>query len=313
MEFKDYYAVLGVERGATAEDVKRAYRRLARKYHPDVSKESDAKQRFQELGEAYEVLKDPEKRAAYDNVGRGFNAGDDFSPPPGWQGGVHFREGADIDASDFFDALFGAGRGGRSAGAGFRSSRRARGGDEHARVQVTVEEAVAGSERNLRLAERVFDQQGHLVERSRDLRVRIPPGVSGGQNVRVPGQGGAGIGDGERGDLYLEVEIATHPVYRVEGNDLYLNLPVAPWEAALGATVQVPTPRGRVELKVPAGSQSGRRLRLRERGLGARHRGDLHAVVQIVTPPADTDAARSFYQRMAEELAFDPRAHMVEG
>ena len=309
MKFKDYYEVLGVARDATAEDIKRAYRRLARKYHPDVSKETDATQRFQELSEAYEVLRDPEKRAAYDGIGRGYHAGEDFTPPPGWQGGFSHGGPGGFDFSDFFESLFGGrGRGFDDLGAGVGTGR---GGprDTHARVRVSVEEAVNGTEKALQLGEREVDAHGRVVERSRQLRVRIPAGVSEGQQVRLPAQGAAGP-DGKRGNLYLQVELEPHPLYRVDGRDLYVNLPVTPWEAALGATVSVPTPSGRVDLKIPAGSQSGRRLRLRERGLGKKRRGDLYAVLQMVTPTAETPQAREFYERMRREFSFDPRAAM---
>ncbi len=308
MKFKDYYKVLGVERGASAEEIKRAYRRLARKYHPDVSKEPNAKERFQEIGEAYEVLRDDDKRAAYDGIGRGYHAGEDFTPPPEW-----FDTGAgmrgDFDFGDFFESMFGA-----RGGGGFGHARGAapRAHDSRARVRVSVEEAVRGVEKTLQLAEREFDRHGRLATRTRTLRVRIPAGVSDGQHVRLPGQGAAGA-DGRRGALLLDIELEPHRLYRVDGKDLYLNLPVAPWEAALGASVSVPTPHGRVDVKIPAGSQSGRRLRLRGRGLGHKHRGDLYAVLQIVAPPADSDRAREFYRRMQRELAFDPRADLDAG
>ena len=306
MKFKDYYQVLGVERDASADDIKRAYRRLASKFHPDVSKEPDAKERFQEVGEAYEVLRNADKRAAYDGIGANHHAGEDFAPPPDWQqwhtGGGPEGHG-EADFSDFFESLFGARAG------GFGHARPGAPRDSRARVRVTVDEAVHGVEKNLQLAEREFDQKGRLVERTRSLRVRIPAGVSNGQHVRLRGQGALGA-NGQRGALLLDIELEPHPLYRVEGKDLYINLPVAPWEAALGASVSVPTPRGRVDLKVPAGSQSGRRLRLRGRGLGHKHRGDLYAVLQMVTPPADNDRARDLYARMSEELDFDPRASL---
>ena len=312
MKFKDYYQVLDVARDASAEDIKRAYRRLARKYHPDVSKEADAKEKFQELSEAYEVLRDKEKRTAYDGIGQGFHGGEDFTPPPGWQGGVH-AGGAEFDFSDFFESLFGGRpQAGPGPAGGVHGHRTERPRDTHARVRVTVEEAVNGVQKSLRLAEHEIDQKGRVVQHDRTLRVRIPVGVSDGQHVRLPGQGAAGAG-GKRGALFLEIDIEPHPVYRIDGKDLYVNLPITPWEAALGATVAVPTPRGRVDLKVPAGSQSGRKLRLRGRGLGERHRGDLYAVLQMVTPPAADDKAREFYGRMQAEFEFHPRAALDAG
>ena len=306
MKFKDYYEVLGVKRDAGADDIKRAYRRLARKFHPDVSKEPDAKERFQEVGEAYEVLRNADKRAAYDGIGA-HRAGEDFAPPPGWQGGQASGGPAghgEADFSDFFESLFGARAG------GYGHARPAPPRDSRARVRVTVDEAVNGVQKNLQLSEREFDHEGRLAQHTRSLRVRIPAGVSNGQHVRLPGQGALGA-NGQRGALLLDIELEPHALYRVDGKDLYVNLPVTPWEAALGATVSVPTPHGRVDLKVPSDSQSGRRLRLRGRGLGHKHRGDLYAVLQMVTPPADSDKAREFYQRMRDEMAFEPRADLA--
>lgn len=287
MHYKDYYQTLGLARDASADDIKRAYRRLARKYHPDVSKEPNAENRFKEVAEAYEVLKDPEKRAAYDQLGSHWRAGQGFTPPPGW-GGFESRGGAG-GFSDFFDSLFGSGF------TGPHGRRRAAGReDQHATVQITLEDAFHGSTRTVTLS-----QPGG---RARALEVRIPKGVRAGQRIRLAGQGSGG------GDLYLEVEFAPHRLYRLDGADLHLDLPVAPWEAALGATVKVPTLGGPVELTIPAGSQSGDKLRLRGRGLPARPTpGDQYVVLKIVTPPADTDARRELYRRLARETAFDPR------
>ncbi|ROR34565.1 DnaJ C-terminal domain-containing protein [Inmirania thermothiophila] len=301
MKFKDYYAVLGVPREASAEEIKRAYRRLARKYHPDVSSEPDAEERFKEVQEAYEVLKDPEKRAAYDRLATRWHAGEEFTPPPDWEREFSFHGGGFTEAdaagfSDFFEALFGHAFGGGRRRGGFAF----RGADQVVRVPVTVEEACTGTTRTLSL--------GGPDGRTRTLRVRIPAGVTDGQQIRLAGQGAPGAGGGPPGDLYLEVELRPHPRYRVEGRDLYVDLPVAPWEAALGARVPLQTPTGRVEVQVPAGSQGGRRLRLKGRGLPGSPPGDLYAVVRIVVPPADTPARRALYERMAREMAFDPRA-----
>lgn len=311
MDYKDYYAVMGVERTATQDEIKRAYRKLARKYHPDVSKEPDAEVRFKEIGEAYEVLKDPEKRAAYDQLGNNWRAGQDFRPPPDWDGGFTHRGGAEQmdagDFSDFFESLFGA-RGGHP-GAG-RGEMHMRGQDSHAQVFIDLEDAYRGATRSLTLRQPEVDGQGHVTVRERTLEVRIPKGVRAGQQIRLAGQGGPGIGRGGAGDLYLEVGFNPHGLYKVEGRDVFVDLPLAPWEAALGAEVKVPTPDGAVEVKIPPASAAGRRLRLKGRGIPGATPGDLYVVVQIAVPPADTDAARAAYARMATDFpGFNPRAH----
>ena len=321
MEYKDYYKILGVAREATGDEVKRAYRKLARKYHPDVSKEADAEARFKEVNEAYEVLRDTKKREAYDRLGSSWKSGQEFKPPPGWgsEGGFDFGragfgEGGARSFSDFFETLFGgaaaggAGRARRGAG-GWGGAVRVRGSDERARIAVTLEEAFRGSTRTLQL--QVADPGlGGRGARSRSLKVKIPAGVVQGQQIRLGGQGGPGLGGGENGDLYLEVDILPHRLFRVEGRDVSLNLPVAPWEAALGARVPVPTLDGKVDLLLPAGSQTGRKLRLKGRGLPGDPPGDQYVVLQIVVPPADSEAVRAFYERMAREIPFDPRAGM---
>ncbi|HEX2242382.1 MAG TPA: DnaJ C-terminal domain-containing protein [Gammaproteobacteria bacterium] len=302
MQYKDYYKILGVERSASTDEIKKAYRRLARKYHPDVSKENDAEARFKEVGEAYEVLRDPEKRSAYDQLGPNWRAGQEFRPPPGWEdlsrgfGGGFRREstgGFSGGFSDFFESLFGSGFDRARGARGFTAP----GADQQAVLEVTLEEAYSGARKSVR-----FDD-------GRSLEVKLPTGVTQGQQIRLAGQGEAGIRSA-RGDLYLEVRIAPHPYFRLKGRDVFLDLPVAPWEAALGATVTVPTLGGRVDIKVPAGSQSGRKLRLKGRGLPGRPPGDQFAIIQIATPPADSERARNFYTRMAQELPFDPRARL---
>ena len=272
MKYKDYYEVLGVDRDASPEVIKRAYKRLARKYHPDVSKEPDAEERFKEVGEAYDVLRDEEKRATYDNLGSGWHAGDEFTPPPGWNFETSFGggfPGGKFDFHDFLDSLFGgaAPGGGDPFGAGFRPGgmHDARGADERATIKVTLEEAYHGGERSLSL------KSGRGPART--LKVKIPKGVQEGQQIRLAGQGRAGPG-GRAGDLYLAVELTPHPLFRAEGRDIHMNLPIAPWEAALGATVKAPTLGGKVDLKIPAGSQSGRKLRLKSKGLGGAQAGD---------------------------------------
>ncbi len=317
MEYKDYYKIMGVARDATQGEIKRAYRKLARKYHPDVSKEPDAEQRFKEVGEAYEVLKDPEKRAAYDQLGARWKAGQEFHPPPDWDAGFEFRGGGftpgDASAfSDFFESLFGQGAthggfaGGARSGGGFH----ARGEDHHAKILIDLEDAFHGATRTVTLHSPRLDEQGHLTTHERTLSVRIPKGVRQGQQIRLAGQGAPGMGGGTAGDLYLQVEFRPHPLYRIEGRDLYLTLPVAPWEAALGARVKVPTPTGTIDLKVPAGSTSGRKLRLKGRGIPGEPAGDLYVVLQITLPPAETQKAKAFYREMEEQLAFNPRAEL---
>jgi curved DNA-binding protein len=311
MEYKDYYAVLGVNRKATQDEIKRAYRKLARKYHPDVSKDADAEQKFKELGEANEVLKDPEKRAAYDQLGSNWNAQQDFRPPPGWGTGFEFHgappgAGDQHGFSDFFESLFGQARTGGTGNRGFHMH----GEDHHARILIDLEDSFKGASRSISLQVPEVTPDGHVTTRSRTLKVRIPKGIRQGQQIRLGGQGATGMGSGKAGDLYLEVEFKPHRLYRVEGADVYLELPLAPWEAALGASVKVPTPSGAIDLKIPPNSQAGKKLRLKGRGIPAKTPGDLYVVVQIVLPPADDDKARASYKRMQEELEFNPRATM---
>ncbi|MES1926664.1 DnaJ C-terminal domain-containing protein [Salinisphaera sp. T31B1] len=322
MEYKNYYETLGVERSAGDDEIKRAYRKLARKYHPDVSKEADAEDRFKDVNEAYEVLRDPEKRAAYDQIppggygrteagqrpgagagtGRGADSGFDFH-------GGGFTGADASDFSDFFESMFGRGYAGGGA-AGGRGTAHVRGQDHTARIEVDLEDAFTGSTRTVSLRAPAIDEHGHVVERTRSLKVTVPKGVRAGQQLRLTGQGTPGIGDAPAGDLYLEIGFRTHPLYRLDGSDLIVDLPVAPWEAALGATVKTPTPAGPVDLKIPPNSNGGRRLRLKGRGMPGRTPGDLYAVLRIVLPPADSDAARKLYQDMADTMAFNPRAAM---
>ncbi len=315
MEFRDYYEIMGVARDATQDDIKRAYRKLARKYHPDVSKEADAETRFKEVGEAYEVLKDPEKRTAYDQLGANWKAGQDFRPPPDWDQGFEFHGGGFTGAdaagfSDFFESLFGRG----NVGAGFGGARaggfHAHGEDAQARVVIDLEDAYQGATRTLTLKHTELGNDGRPQLRERTLNVRIPKGVRQGQQIRLSGQGDPGIGQGKAGDLYLEVTFRPHAHYHVEGADVFLDLPVAPWEAARGATVQVPTPTGAVDLKIPAGSSNGRKLRLKGRGIPARAPGDLYVVLQVALPAAESEADRAAYRAFEQAMAFNPRAHL---
>jgi curved DNA-binding protein len=323
MDYKDYYKVMGVARDASQDDIKRAYRKLARKYHPDVSKESGAEEKFKELQEAHEVLKDPEKRAAYDQLGSRWKEGQEFRPPPDWgkgfehsgqfgggfarDGGRHFGGG---DFSDFFSSLFGAGSpfgGARGDREGFSA-----GGQDHfAKIEIALEDAYGGGAHTIELKSPEV-QDGHVAVKPRTLRVNIPAGVTEGQQIRLAGQGSGGVGGGRAGDLYLEMSFKPHPLYLVQGRDLTLTLPIAPWEAALGATVQVPTLGGPVEMRIPAGAKAGQKLRLKGRGLPnpTGDAGDQYVVFKIVVPPADSQRARELYEQMKKDLPFDPRAEL---
>jgi len=309
MQYKDYYKIMGLSRTATQEEIKRAYRKLARKYHPDVSKEKDAEAKFKELGEAYEVLKDPQKRAAYDRLGSNWKAGEDFRPPPNWDEGFEFKgggfSGCDAGAfSDFFEQLFGR--------AGFRPSGREqhgshlRGQDSHAKIYIDLEDSIHGSTRNISLSTPEMDAQGYVKVKHRSLNIKIPKGIKPGQHIRLSGQGDAGSG-GKAGDLLLEIAFNSHPLYRLSDTDIYLDLPVTPWEAALGAKIEVPTPEGSVDLKIPANSRQGSKLRLKGRGLPGKMPGDFFVVLQIALPPADTERAKAIYRTMQQELDFNPR------
>lgn len=314
MEYKDYYDILGIKREATQDGVKSAYRKLARKYHPDVSDEPDAEARFKELGEAYEVLKDPEKRAAYDQLGANWKAGQDFRPPPDWAQGFEFHGGGFTGAgaehfSDFFESLFGRGDFAQGFGGGGRTAA-SRGEDTHAKILIDLEDAYRGANRTVTLKHTELGPDGRPRVIDRSLKVSIPKGVRQGQQIRLAGQGGAGVGGGKPGDLYLEIEFRTHPVYHAEGRDVLVELPVAPWEATLGATVKAPTPSGTVDLKVPPGSKAGRKLRLKGRGLPGKEAGDLYIVLQVALPPADSETARDAYRRFGEAFDFNPRQHL---
>ena len=312
MEFKDYYKVMGVARDATETQIKQAYRKLARKYHPDVSKEKDAEARFKEVGEAYEVLKSPEKRAAYDQLGQGHPAGQDFRPPPDWGAGFEFSGagagGADAAAySDFFESLFGA-RARSGSGNGRGAFHPGRGEDHHAKVLLDLDATLRGGARQLTLRVPEIDAEGRLVSKERVLNVQVPKGILAGQHIRLAGQGARAHGEGTPGDLFIEVEFQPHSLYRADGRDLYLELPVAPWEAALGATVKTPTPAGTVDLKIPAGSHAGGKLRLKGRGIPAAPPGDLYVVLQIALPAAGDEKAKAAYAALAAALPFNPRA-----
>jgi curved DNA-binding protein len=302
VDYKDYYQTLGVEKTASQADIKKAYRKLVRQYHPDVSKHKDADAKTKELNEAYDVLGDAEKRAAYDELGRSpRSAQGGFQPPPDWGTQFDFN-GA--EGNDFFNDLFAhVGRGSRAGGAGFRAA----GEDIHASIAVDLRDIYQGAARTISLRVPQHDAQGRTVMQDKTLTVNIPKGVTPGQQLRLSGQGHAGLGGGAAGDLYLEIGLNADPRYRVEGTNVYEDVPVTPWEAALGASISVPTPSGTVEVTVPPGSQSGRKLRLKGRGIPAAQPGDLYLMLNVVLPPAASPRARELYEAMARDLAFNPR------
>ena len=313
MEYKDYYKIMGVARDATQDEIKRVYRQLARKYHPDVSKAPDAEIRFKALGEAYAVLKDLEKRAAYDQLGNNWQAGQDFHPPPDWNAGFEFSgDGSDdrsgsraSEFSDFFESLYGRGFNARTHE---RASLNARGEDHHAKILIDLEDTYTGATRTITLQRPDVDTDGRVLMRSHKLDVMIPRGIRTGQHIRLAGQGAPGTGQGKAGDLYLEIGFNPHTRYRVEQSDVYLDLPVTPWEVTLGVSVKLPTPNGTVMLKIPAGSVTGGKLRLKGRGIPGITPGDFYAVLHICLPPADSEASNAFYIYMAEQFkSFDPR------
>jgi curved DNA-binding protein len=306
VEYKDYYQTLGVDKGASADEIKKAYRKLVRKYHPDVSKHTDADSKTKEINEAYDVLGDAEKRAAYDELGSGRRAGQEFHPPPEWASAFG---GGDMD-SDFFSDLFAhVGRRSRAGGPG--GSYQMRGEDIHATIAVDLGDAYHGATRSISMRVPQRDASGRVVTTPKSIDVKIPKGVLPGQQLRLAGQGHPGVGGGPAGDLFLEIQLKPDPRYGIDGSNVYETVPVAPWEAALGAKIAVPTPSGEVEVSVPAGSQTGRKLRLKGRGIPAHPHGDLYLVLEVALPPADNDKARQLYETMARELAgFNPRARI---
>lgn len=314
MDYKDYYDTLGLKKEASPEDIKKQYRRLARKYHPDVSKEENAEEKFKAVKEAYEVLKDPEKRKAYDQLGSGWQGGQSgFEPPPGWefhqQNRNESQEGfqGNPDFSDFFESIFGGQRqtGGRHHG--FQQ----RGDDQHSKVGITLEQAYRGEQITLQLQSAAINPKtGQVEHQQRQLNIKIPKGIQNGQQIRLAGQGNPGIGGAPAGDLFIEVSIKAHPHYTLEGRDIFLNLPITPWEAALGATISVPTLAGSVNLKIPPHSQTGQKLRLKGRGLPGKTSGDQFAVLTVHIPePKNTDQEK-LYQTMADTMPFNPRQHL---
>ena len=311
MEYKDYYKILGVAKDATPDEIKKQYRRLAKKYHPDVSKEKDAEAQFKSMKEAYEVLKDPEKRKAYDQVGR-HQSGESFTPPPGWEyqssgpQGAHFSED---EFSDFFDTLFRQER--RRS---YQQNVKRNGQDQHSKITITLNDAFHGTVKQLTLTQKVINPKTQRVEpQSKTLSVKIPSGITQGQQIRLSGQGLPGLNGGVNGDLYLEVIIATHPVFKLDKKDVYLNLPVTPWEAALGEKIQVPTLGGTIAFTLPKGAQSGQKIRLKGRGLPGKVPGDQYIILTIHIPEPKTEDERALYQKMQKQMPFNPREQLFKG
>lgn len=312
MEFKDYYKTLNISRDAKEEDIKRAYRKLARKYHPDVSKESNAEEKFKNVQEAYEVLKDAKKRAAYDQLGSHWKSGQEFRPPPNWQGfsqgGSPFEDVSDF--SDFFNSIFGDQvHTHRTSSRRYPSSQR--GQDERAKVSISLEDAYHGGTKMIQLQVPVADNRGRVSHQSRTLKMTIPAGITSGQQLRLAKQGSPGMGNGQPGDLYLEIEIEPHRLFTLQERDVSLTLPITPWEAVLGAKIKVPTLGGHVELKIAPGSQAGQKLRLKGRGLStASTKGDQYIVLKIIVPPVTSENERALYEKMAKEIHFNPRENL---
>lgn len=339
VKYQDYYQTLGVSRDASQDEIHQAYRKLARKYHPDVNKSEDAEQKFKEISEAYEVLKDPEKRKKYDALGQNWNTGDDFTPPPGWEefvgggagrsGGFGFGQGGfgnfgfDIFGdrgtsgsgggfSDFFESLFGGfgGFGGGGAESDFGTRGWSQKGQDHeADVTITLEDAYFGGKKTVTLQQQETDAQGQIHSRKRNFEVNIPAGTTDGKRLRLSGQGGESPRGGRKGDLYLRLHIAPHPQFRVNGADLETDVRITPWEAALGTKVDVPIVSGKAAISIPAGTQSGKKLRLRGKGLKNRDgsSGDLYAVIQIAVPSKLSDKERELFQELAKQSSFNPR------
>jgi curved DNA-binding protein len=338
VKYKDYYETLGVDRSASQDDIHNAYRKLARTYHPDVNQSEEAEQKFKEISEAYEVLKDPEKRRKYDTLGANYQEGDEFRPPPGWEafrdagrGGGGYRqtfsfgdlggEGFDFFGggsrgggfSDFFESLFGSAfggfggePGGATAGPGTWG---AKGEDHEAEVSISLEDAYHGGKKTLALEKQETDGAGRVHSRTRNYEVKIPPGINDGERLRLSGQGGSGPAGGKKGDLYLRIRIQPHSTFRVHGPDLETDVPITPSEAVLGAKVSVPIVGGTASITIPPGTQSGKRFRLKGKGLRKQHgRGDLYAVMKIVVPTRPTDDERELYEKLQKRSAFKPRS-----
>lgn len=317
VKFQDYYETLGVGRNASQDEIRKAYRKLARKYHPDVNKDKEAEEKFKQVNEAHEVLKDPEKRKRYDQLGPDWQAGQDFKPPPGWEN-VHFEFRSDPGAeefgfgdgfSDFFGMLFGNRMAGGTRTTGGQATWLMRGQDHEAQLEISLEDAYGSATRTITLQGHEIDPQGQVRPTTQNVQVKIPPGVTDGTRIRLAGKGGEGMGGGPPGDLYLRVKLEPHPRFRANGHDLEVDVQIAPWEAALGATVEVPVMNGTVNLKIPSGTQSGQKLRLRGKGLprNGDGPGDLFARVKIVVPKELNAREKELFSKLAEESSFNPR------
>ena len=317
MEFKDYYKIMGVEEKATADEIKKAYKKLARRYHPDVSKEANAEQHFKDLGEAYEVLKDPQRRAEYDqlrNMGtRG--KGGQFRPPPGWESATHFYDGSGDgtgEFSDFFEAIFGR-NGGFHRSYGQQQGMRMRGEDVHADLALLLEEACLGSEQMLDIRVPVAEANGLISHSSKKLKLKIPPGTADNSILRLKGQGAPGLGGEAAGDVLVRIRIAPHPLYTVEGKHISLVVPILPHEAALGAQITVPTLQGQTRVKIPAGSQSGQKLRLAGKGMPGSEPGDFFVALKLVMPDKISDTDKAHYEALQKDNTSNPRLHWGKG
>lgn len=316
MEFKDYYSILGVAADADVKAIKTAYRKLARKYHPDVSEEHDAENKFKEVTEAYEVLGDAKKRAEYDEIRQFGQQGRPFEPPPGWQSRGGFEGDAtqfDGDFSDFFENLFGGGR--RRQSQDFSSDRASRGRDIETELPIFLEDTLSEASQQITYHLPHYDSHGQRIDDVKKvLNVKIPKGVADGERIRLKGQGAPGIGNGPSGDLYLRIRLVPHPLFDVEGHNLLITVPLLPWEAALGTKVTVPTLDGKIQLTIAPNSQSGQRLRVKGKGLPSKllsskqQQGDLYAILNVVMPPNIDPQTRNAWDELAKHNQFDPRA-----
>jgi len=313
MKYQDYYKIMGVERDASDNEIKKNYRRLAKKYHPDVSKDPKAEEKFKSVGEAYEVLKDPEKRAAYDQLGENWKAGQQFNPPPGYEGfdfnSGGFTQGGSSQFSDFFQSIFGQG----FSGQGFQHNQRqysSKGQDINATIKIDLEDSFKGTSKTINMSIPEYDSSGRQVNKSRQLNIKIPKGIKAGQKIRLSGQGSPSLGSGTKGDLFLKVDFNPHHLFQLEGNDLLIEVPIAPWEAALGAKIEVPSPTGKVAIKIPENTHSGKKMRLKGKGLPTKTPGNLFVIFQIETPAARSEDEKEFYHSMEKTFDFNPRKHM---
>ena len=322
MNYKDYYKILGVAKNASSDQIKKEYRKLARKYHPDVNKNVDAEEKFKEVGEAYEVLKDPEKRKAYDQYGANWKAGKEQekhqqkyqhryqnTPGGGFQeGGFDFGGdfGGSGEYSDFFENLFGGGR--RTGGRSYGKPRSMKGEDINASISIPLQDAFQGSVRKISFETQSVNANGNIEHRPISLTVKIPKGIQNGKKIRLAGKGGPGHNGGAPGDLYIKIDYETSANCLVEGGDIYITYPIAPWEAALGESVSILTPEGGINLKIPKGSENGKKLRLKGKGIPSKTPGDLYVVLKIVLPPADNEKTQKIYEEM-KTLNFNPRTN----